>query len=163
MAYVKNDDHGNVRLSKRGTQNAARDDVAAALTLAAGAYARRRPKSSGCAVPGARWMSWRTRGSPQPTTVAQSSVVRALDRDGWRCQHCGRHGRMECDHRIPLDVAPEKHVRHVQPPKLSVNSCHWEKSRSERRGREPDPEVAKWRKYLTNHYLLCMLGGLPTT
>ena len=46
VAYVKNDDQGNVRLSKRGTQNAARDDVAAALTLAAGAYARR-PKSSG--------------------------------------------------------------------------------------------------------------------
>ena len=41
VAYVKNDDQGNVRLSKRGTQNAARDDVAAALVLAAGAYARK--------------------------------------------------------------------------------------------------------------------------
>ena len=41
VAYVKNDDQGNVRLAKRGTQNAARDDVAAALTLVAGAFARR--------------------------------------------------------------------------------------------------------------------------
>ena len=41
VAYVKNDDQGNVRLSKRGSQNAARDDVAAALTLVAGAFARK--------------------------------------------------------------------------------------------------------------------------
>ena len=37
---VKNDDQGSVRLAKRGTNNTARDDVAAALTLAAGAYIR---------------------------------------------------------------------------------------------------------------------------
>ena len=39
-AMVKNDDQGNVRLSKRGTNNQARDDVAAALVLGAGALAR---------------------------------------------------------------------------------------------------------------------------
>ena len=39
-AMVKNDDQGSVRLAKRGTNNTARDDVAAALTLAAGAYIR---------------------------------------------------------------------------------------------------------------------------
>ena len=39
-AYVKNDDQGNCRLVKRGKDNQARDDVAAALTLAAGAFAR---------------------------------------------------------------------------------------------------------------------------
>ena len=39
-AMVKNDDQGSVRLVKRGTNNTARDDVAAALTLAAGAYMR---------------------------------------------------------------------------------------------------------------------------
>ena len=45
-AMVKNDDQGNVRLSKRGTNNEGRDDVAAALVLAAGAYIRslERPK-----------------------------------------------------------------------------------------------------------------------
>ena len=40
VAMVKNDDQGSVRLVKRGTNNTSRDDVAAALTLAAGAYAR---------------------------------------------------------------------------------------------------------------------------
>ena len=40
QAYVKGDDQGNTRLVKRGKNNQARDDVAAALTLAAGAFAR---------------------------------------------------------------------------------------------------------------------------
>ena len=40
VALAKNDDQGNTRLAKSGTNNAARDDVAAALVLVAGAYAR---------------------------------------------------------------------------------------------------------------------------
>ena len=49
-AMVKNDDAGSVRLIKRGTHNTARDDVAAALTLAAGSFERstanaRRPRA----------------------------------------------------------------------------------------------------------------------
>ena len=50
-ATVRNDDQGNVRLEKRGHNNEARDDVAAALLLAAGALARLRKKpASGKAV-----------------------------------------------------------------------------------------------------------------
>ena len=48
-AMVKNDDQGSVRLVKRGTNNNARDDVAAALTLAAGAFSR------ASATPRPRW------------------------------------------------------------------------------------------------------------
>ena len=40
VAVVKSDDQGSVRLVKRTSNNEARDDVAAAFTLAAGAYAR---------------------------------------------------------------------------------------------------------------------------
>ena len=40
VATVRNDDSGNVRLAKRGTHNTARDDVAAALVLGAGALKR---------------------------------------------------------------------------------------------------------------------------
>ena len=40
VAMVQNDDAGNVRLVKRGTNNEGRDDVAAALTLVAGAFHR---------------------------------------------------------------------------------------------------------------------------
>ena len=39
-ALVLNDDQGSVRLRKRGVDNQGRDDVAAALVLAAGAMAR---------------------------------------------------------------------------------------------------------------------------
>ena len=49
-AMVKNDDQGSTRLAKRGTNNTGRDDVAAALVLAAGALSRapkpRRPLRS---------------------------------------------------------------------------------------------------------------------
>ena len=41
VSAVKNDSSGNVRLEKRGSNNASRDDVAAALTLGAGAHQRR--------------------------------------------------------------------------------------------------------------------------
>ena len=44
VATVKSDDAGNVRLVKRGFNNTARDDVAAALTLAAGELDRRRQR-----------------------------------------------------------------------------------------------------------------------
>ena len=40
VATVKNDDGGSVRLVKRGSRNQARDDVASALTLAAGEFER---------------------------------------------------------------------------------------------------------------------------
>ena len=50
VAMVKGDDAGNVRLTKRTANNEARDDVAAALVLAAGSYARsleaRRPRGA---------------------------------------------------------------------------------------------------------------------
>ena len=39
-AMVVNDDQGNTRLKKKGTNNTARDDAAASLVLAAGAYQR---------------------------------------------------------------------------------------------------------------------------
>ena len=39
-AMVVNDDQGNTRLKKKGTNNTARDDVAAALVLSAGAHMR---------------------------------------------------------------------------------------------------------------------------
>ena len=42
VAKVESDTSGNVRLTKRGTNNQARDDVAAALVLAAGRHTRRR-------------------------------------------------------------------------------------------------------------------------
>ena len=45
-ASVQNDDAGSCRLVKRGTNNTGRDDVAAAFTLAAGAYERSRERGA---------------------------------------------------------------------------------------------------------------------
>ena len=50
VASVKNDDSGNVRLQKRGSNNTSRDDVAAALTLGAGAHQRRNKARTGGGV-----------------------------------------------------------------------------------------------------------------
>ena len=49
VCMVKSDDQGNTRLSKKGSNNAARDDVGAALVLGAGVFQRSRaqPKRSG--------------------------------------------------------------------------------------------------------------------
>ena len=47
VALVKSDDQGSTRLVKKGTNNTARDDVAAALTLVAGAYMRAERKPPG--------------------------------------------------------------------------------------------------------------------
>ena len=47
VSEVKNDDSGNAKLCKRGVNNTARDDVSAALTLAAGALSRMPVRSSG--------------------------------------------------------------------------------------------------------------------
>ena len=62
-AMVKNDDQGSVRLVKRGTNNTGRDDVAAALTLAAGAFARSHGEDCppGMAVSWAGGMSGRSK------------------------------------------------------------------------------------------------------
>ena len=51
VARVKSDDAGSMRLVKRGTNNQSRDDVAAALTLVAGAYERARGKWVSESVP----------------------------------------------------------------------------------------------------------------
>ena len=47
VAHVKSDDQGSTRLEKRGSNNQARDDVAAALCLGVGALARKPAKKGG--------------------------------------------------------------------------------------------------------------------
>ena len=46
VALVKNDDAGNTRLVKKGSNNKSRDDVAASLVLAAGVFGRSMAKSA---------------------------------------------------------------------------------------------------------------------
>ena len=76
----------------------------------------------------------------------------ALDRDGWKCTKCGKYaGRLEVDHRVPLEDGGA--VYDLVNLQTLCRSCHFDKSRGERRGREQDPEVAKWLRYLTNYHM----------
>ena len=64
------------------------------------------------------------------------------DRDGWRCRSCGRRGRLEVDHVVPLHLGGEP----WDPDNCQAlcRGCHGAKTRAERRAPEP-PEVARWR------------------
>ena len=73
---------------------------------------------------------------------------RCLDRDGWRCQECGRAGRMELHHIVSL----QKGGAPLDPANLTTlcRRCHWENhTLPEITGRPtppPDPERAALRE-----------------
>ena len=82
--------------------------------------------------------------------------LRILDRDGYRCQckgcagcgpeGCGRAGRLDVDHRIPLDVAPDRMYDESNLQALCTFGCHRAKTRSE--NTPANPERDAWRVYL---------------
>ena len=88
-------------------------------------------------------MSWR-RGERVNRRQWRKVRLKVLDRDSWRCQKCGKAGRLEVDHVKPLEDGGALYDLH-NLQSLCRSPCHFEKSRSELRGRETDPEVAKWR------------------
>ena len=66
-----------------------------------------------------------------------------LDAAGWRCQHCGRPGRLEVDHIKPLHLggAPWD-LANLQ---ALCRACHITKTAAENR-RPERPEEAAWRR-----------------
>ena len=70
-------------------------------------------------------------------------------RDGYRCVRCGKAGRLECDHRIPIDRDPDQDPYAVDGCQSLCRGCHIQKSRAERleteRRRPIAPGVAAWR------------------
>ena len=72
------------------------------------------------------------------------AVVRklALDRDGWRCVKCGKPGRLEVDHVIPLHIDASAPYDLDGLQSLCV-SDHIAKTRLENR-RKPTPSETKW-------------------
>ena len=73
-----------------------------------------------------------------------------LDRDSWRCQKCGKAGRLECDHRVPMDAGGA--VYDLTNLQTLCRGCHISKTRLEQGGKEAPPEVLAWRRYLTGLY-----------
>jgi 5-methylcytosine-specific restriction enzyme A len=67
-----------------------------------------------------------------------------LERDGWRCRHCGRRGRLEVHHTKRVADFPE----HAFNPHLCLTlcpPCHTIETNREL-GNKPDPERQAWRK-----------------
>ena len=87
-------------------------------------------------------MSWRKGEQPNRRQWRKVRLL-ALDRDAWTCTKCGKAGRLEVDHRVPLEDGGA--LYDLDNLQTLCRGCHFDKSRGERRGREADPEVAKWR------------------
>ena len=88
-------------------------------------------------------MSWRKGERPSRRQWAKVRRL-VLDRDSWRCVLCGKYGRMEVDHRVPLDIAPDR-MYDVDNLQSLCSDCHFLKSQEERRGKPTPPEVLAWR------------------
>ena len=90
-------------------------------------------------------MSWRA--GERPSRRQWGKVrLNVFDRDGWACVKCGKAGRLEADHVTPLEDGGALYdLGNLQ---TLCRGCHFDKTRGERRGRETDPEVEKWRRYL---------------
>ena len=67
-----------------------------------------------------------------------------FDRDGWRCVRCGKAGRLECDHIIPLEVAPGQDPYDATGLQTLCRGCHMGKSAGEHE-RPPTPAEKRWR------------------
>ena len=72
---------------------------------------------------------------------------RVFKRDGWRCLRCGRAGRLECDHIVPLEREPNQDPYDTNGLQALCRDCHVEKTRRDRR---PPPTAAEaaWRAFV---------------
>lgn len=64
-----------------------------------------------------------------------------LNRDGWRCRECGRAGRLEVDHVVPLDKGGDPWAE--SNLQCLCRACHIEKTRTENR-RERTAAEREW-------------------
>ena len=69
--------------------------------------------------------------------------LRIFERDGWRCCSCGRAGRLECDHVVPLAKGGDAYDR--SNLQTLCTGCHIKKTRIDM-GHEPDPAREAWRE-----------------
>ena len=69
---------------------------------------------------------------------------RVFHRDGYRCRQCGKAGRLECDHIVPLHVEPGQDPYDVDGLQSLCRSCHIEKTATE----NMMPERREWRDFV---------------
>ena len=81
-----------------------------------------------------------------------AAVRRAVfKRDGFRCVECGKAGRLEVDHIVPMQREPGQDPYDPNGLQTLCRSCHVAKTAAENR-REPTPAEAAWRE-LVNEML----------
>ena len=66
------------------------------------------------------------------------------DRAGWRCQHCGKAGKLEADHIVPLDRGGA--ALDLANGQALCRACHLIKTRSENAPDSVLPGRAEWRE-----------------
>ena len=75
-----------------------------------------------------------------------AAVRRAvLKRDGFRCVECGRAGKLEVDHIVPMQHEPGQDVYDVNGLQTLCRSCHLAKTARENRRLLTPAELA-WRE-----------------
>ena len=69
-----------------------------------------------------------------------------FNRDGYRCQACGRPGRLECDHVQPLHKGGAAwDLANLQ---TLCRGCHIAKTQKENCPALRNPDAAKWRAFV---------------
>ena len=75
--------------------------------------------------------------------VGAGRAAGVLERDGWRCVECGRAGRLEVDHVVPLEAGGEPWA--LENLQALCAGCHIRKTAAERPRREVPEAVRRWR------------------
>ena len=76
-----------------------------------------------------------------PHRVWQAIRMRVFTRDKWRCRECGRAGRLECDHVVPIHRGG--HPTDLSNLQSLCRGCHIAKTRMEN-AEAVNPERAAW-------------------
>lgn len=90
-------------------------------------------------------MSWRRAPIPINARLWQRVRRQVFRRDGYRCRACGRAGRLECDHIIPLDRGGA--ALDMGNLQTLCRGCHIEKTAAENR-HQPAPDRQAWIEHL---------------
>ena len=68
---------------------------------------------------------------------------KVIKRDGYRCRSCGRAGRLEVDHLVPIAQGGDPFD--MSNLESKCRACHIGKTRNQNR-QEPSPERAAWNR-----------------
>lgn len=79
-----------------------------------------------------------------PTAARQAWRRAVLERAKYRCQHCGRAGRLEADHIKPLDQGGA--ALDLANGQALCRGCHIVKTKAERGQRCATPGRNEWRR-----------------